>query len=122
MRTRILPSALRRLALLLAASCGPVIVTSRQGPPPPPWFYPHRLEVVRYVYFPSLYVYFDFRTHTYIYREGNTWVRRNQLPDRYRNYDLSRQRYERIRGYEGENIREHHESIRRNSGRSNRSY
>ncbi len=114
-----------RWGLLLAgilamslSSCGPVIVTSRPGPPPPPWFYPNRLEVVRYVYFPELSVYFDLRTHVYLYREGNVWVRRPQLPPRYRNYDLNRQRYERIRGYQEDNIAPYH---RENSGRSNRS-
>ena len=108
------------IVLMLTAACGPVLVTSRQGPPPPPWFYPNRVEVVRYVYFPELTLYFDLRSNTYIYLEGATWVRRNRLPERYLRYDLGRQRYHRIRGYQGEDIREYHNSTRRNSGRSNR--
>ena len=107
------------LLLLLLASCGPVVYTSHAGPPPPPWFYPHRVEVVRYVYFPELTVYFDLRTHTYLIREGNTWIRHPDLPPRYRSYDLSRQRYERIRSYDQDDIGPYDQS-RRNSGRSNR--
>ena len=107
--------------MMLMASCGPVVITSRPGPPPPPWFYPHRVEVVRYVYFPELTMYFDLRTHTYLYREGNTWIRREQLPPRYHNYDLSRQRYERISGYDNDDISPYHQQYRSNSGRSNRS-
>jgi hypothetical protein len=107
--------------MMLMASCGPVVITSRPGPPPPPWFYPHRVEVVRYVYFPELIVYFDLQTHTYLYLEGNTWVRHRELPPRFRNYDLNRQRYERIRGYEKDDINPYHQQYRSNSGRSNRS-
>lgn len=107
------------LILMLLASCGPVVFTSHAGPPPPPWFYPHRVEVVRYVYFPELTLYFDLRTHTYLYRDGGSWIRHRELPPRYRSYDLSRQRYERIRGYEQDDIKPYDQS-RTNSGRSNR--
>lgn len=107
--------------MMLMASCGPVVITSRPGPPPPPWFYPNRVEVVRYVYFPELTVYFDLTTHTYVCWEGNAWIRRPDLPPRYRNYDLSRQRYERIKGYDKDDISPYHEQYRSNSGRSNRS-
>lgn len=109
------------IVLMLTAACGPVLVTSRQGPPPPPWFYPNRVEVVRYVYFPDLVVYYDLRTRMYVYLDGNVWIRRDNLPPRYRTYDLSRQRYRRIPGYEADNIREYHDNQRKNSGRSNRS-
>lgn len=110
------------LIFLLLASCGPVVITSRQAAPPPPWFYPNRVEVVRYVYFPDLVVYYDFRTRMYVYLDGGVWIRRNQLPPRYSNYNLRRQRYRRIRGYDSDNIRQYHENERKNSGRSNRSY
>ena len=110
------------MILSLFASCGPVVITSRPSPPPPAWFYPNRLEVVRYVYFPDLVVYYDLRTRMYLYLDGGIWVRRNTLPPRYRNYNLSRERYRRIRGYDADNIREYHDNARKNSGRSNRSY
>jgi hypothetical protein len=103
------------------ASCGPVIVTSRAGAPPPPWFYPNRLEVVRYVYFPDLNIYYDLSTQVYLYLDGGIWVRRNVLPPRYRRIDLRRSRYERIRNYNDDSIRRYHEENNLNRGRSNRS-
>ena len=110
------------LALLMAvASCGPIVVTSRVGSPPPPWFYPNRLEVVRYVYFPDLMVYYDLSAQVYIYLDGGIWVRRSVLPPRYRNTDLRRSRYERIRNYTDDDIRRYHEQNNLNRGRSNRS-
>ena len=109
------------LALLLAASCGPVVITSRHGTPPPPWFYPNRLEVVRYVYFPEFSIYYDLSARTYVYLDGGLWVRRKLLPPRYRNINLRRHRYERIRNYHDDNIRRYHEENNANRGRSNRS-
>lgn len=106
--------------LLWLASCGPIVFTSQSGPPPPPWFYPHRVEVVRYVYFPELQVYFDLRTHSYLYLENRVWMRNRALPPRYGVIDLNRQRYERIRGYDQDDIRPYDDQSRRNSGRSNR--
>lgn len=111
------------LFFMLAAfeSCGPVVITSRVGHPPPPWFYPNRLEVVRYVYFPDLSVYYDLSTRVYVYYDGGIWVRRPVLPPRYRGVDLSRTRYERIRNYTDDNIRRYHEENNANRGRSNQS-
>lgn len=108
--------------LLFTTACGPVVITSRQGPPPPPWFYPNRVELVRYIYFPDLVLYYDLRTRMYVFLDDGVWVRRPQLPARYRTYDLRRQRYRRIPGYDADNIRNYHDNQRTNSGRSNRSY
>jgi hypothetical protein len=111
------------ILLSLLASCGPVVYTTNQpGPPPPPWFYPNRVEVVRYVYFPELRIYFDLYSRNYLYLEGGTWVRRNELPPRYRNYNLQRYRYRTIPGYRSEDIAPYDRDQRRNSGRSNREY
>lgn len=105
--------------LLAFASCGPVVISSRPSNPPPPWFYPNRLEVVRYVYFPEISIYYDLTARTYLYLDGGIWVRRNVLPPRYRNYDLRRSRYERIRNYHDDNIRRYHDERNANRGRSN---
>ncbi|MBT8320117.1 MAG: hypothetical protein KJO90_00450 [Eudoraea sp.] len=102
----------------LLMSCGPVIVASRPASPPPPWFYPNRLEVVRYVYFPELTIYYDFHTSMYLYFEGGIWVRKNVLPPRYRQYNLRRSRYVRVRNYRDDRIEEYHNN-RANRGRSN---
>ena len=109
------------IILTAVSSCGPVVITSRIGNPPPPWFYPNRLEVVRYVYFPDLNLYYDLSTRVYIYLDGGVWVRRNVLPPRYRRIDLRRSRYERIRNYDEDDIRRYHDQNNLNRGRSNRS-
>ncbi|NHF59622.1 hypothetical protein FK220_009740 [Flavobacteriaceae bacterium TP-CH-4] len=105
---------------LLLASCGPVVLTTRVADPPPPWFYPNRLELVRYVYFPEFSFYYDLSSRTYVYLDAGVWVRRKVLPTRYRNIDLRRSRYERIRNYNDDNIRRYHEEHNANRGRSNR--
>jgi hypothetical protein len=111
-------------ALLLSgffflASCGPVLVSSRVGPPPP-WFYPNRVELVRYVYFPEYGFYYDLTTRNYIYRDNNAWIRVNVLPPRYRNVNLNRSRYTRIRNYRDDDIQRYHEQNNADRGRSNR--
>lgn len=113
-------SLLITIVFLLFASCGPVVITSRGNNPPPPWFYPNRLEVVRYVYFPEFTIYYDLYARTYIYLEGSIWVRRNELPPKYRNVNLMRSRYERVQNYSDDNIRSYHEANNTNRGRSNR--
>lgn len=108
------------LIVLFLASCGPVVLSTRIGEPPPPWFYPNRLEVVRYVYFPEYSFYYDLTARAYIYLDGGVWVRRNVLPVRYRNINLNKARYERVRNYNDENIRRYHQENNANRGRSNR--
>lgn len=104
---------------LFLTSCGPVILTTRHHSPPPPWFYPNRIELVRYVYFPEYSIYYDLSARTYLYLDGGVWVRREVLPQRYQRIDLSRSRYERIRNYNDDNIRNYHEEHNANRGRSN---
>lgn len=106
--------------LLLLVSCGPMVLTTSFSEPLPPWFYPNRLEVVRYVYFPEYRFYYDLSAGTYVYLDGGVWVRRKVLPPRYHNLDLSRSRYERVKGYRSDNIRKYHEEYNANRGRSNR--
>ncbi|WP_222983390.1 hypothetical protein [Flagellimonas meishanensis] len=123
MRTQIisLKKVLVAMAIFLFAGCGPVVWTASIQHPPPPWFYPNRLEVVRYVYFPEYSIYYDLTTRVYLYFDGGIWVRRTTLPPRYRTLDLSRARYERIKGYRNDNIQPYHQEHNANRGRSNRS-
>lgn len=89
-------------------SCGPVVFTARLNNPPPPWFYPNRIETVRYVYFPDHYIYYDLSLSTYFYLDNNVWIRTRVLPSRYNNIDLRRSRYKRINNYSGDNIGQYH--------------
>ncbi|NNJ88828.1 MAG: hypothetical protein HKP53_05455 [Eudoraea sp.] len=104
---------------LFLVSCGPVLISSRIGPPPS-WFYPNRVEVVRYVYFPEYGFYYDFTTRNYIYWDNSAWIRVSVLPPRYRNVNLNRSRYTRIRNYRDDNIQRYHEQNNTNRRRSNR--
>lgn len=108
------------LMLFGLQGCGPVIVSHRLADPPPPWFYPHRVEAVRYVFFPEFSIYYDLSSRTYIYLDGGIWVRGNVLPPRYRSYNLNRSRYERIRNYYDDDIKRYHDQYKANKGRSNR--
>jgi len=96
-------------------SCGPVLFTARLNNPPPPWFYPNRIETVRYVYFPDHTIYYDLSLSTYFYLENNIWLSATVLPARFSGINLRRSRYTRINNYFGDNIRQFH----RDNGRRN---
>ncbi len=117
---KFIPIPIVMLALLAMQACGPVLVSARLGDPPPPWFYPHRVETVRYVFFPDISIYYDLSTRTYIYLDGGIWVRHRELPSRYRSQDLNRYRYERIRNYYEDDIQRYHQENNANRGRSNK--
>ncbi|KAA2219812.1 hypothetical protein F0361_09550 [Maribacter flavus] len=119
-RRKLSKSILKTIVFLLIASCGPVVITSRGNNPLPPWFYPNRLEVVRYVYFPEFSIYYDLYARAYIFLEGGIWLRRNDLPSRYNNANLMHSGYERIQNYSDDNISRYHEENNTNRGRSNR--
>lgn len=106
------------LSLFAFQSCGPVVIAHRTDMPPPPWFYPNRIETVRYVYFPSYAIYYDLSLRTYIYYDNNSWLRVKTLPARYRNLNLRRSKYRRINNFYGDNIRKYHENNNAR-GRSN---
>ena len=109
------------LTLSSFQACGPVIVSHRLADPPPPWFYPNRVETVRYVFFPEFSIYYDLSTRTYIYLDGGVWRRNRVLPTRYRSYNLNRSRYERVHNYYDDNIERYHNQNNSNRGRSNKS-
>jgi hypothetical protein len=96
------------LMFLALSSCGPIIVSSRPNHPPPPWFYPNRVEVVRYVYFPEYSIYYDLTLSNYLYLNNGAWVRVRVLPAQYNYIDFNRSRYVRVRGYRGDTIRQYH--------------
>jgi len=103
-------------------SCGPVVFSSRLGTPPPPWFYPNRIENVRYVYFPDYTIYYDLSLRNYIYFENGAWFTVDILPSRFNSIDLRRSRHIRINNYFDDNIKRYHNEIRnkRNSPRTRR--
>lgn len=98
--------------------CGPVVISSRPEKPMPPWFYPNRIEMVRYVYFPDYMLYYDLSLRNYIYLDNNVWVRVNVLPPRYRTIDLRRSKFVHIKTFRGDNIGRYHRENNRTRGRS----
>lgn len=125
LNTKIMKKGMFFMLLFLAVismvfeSCGPVIVSARTSAPPPPWFYPNRVETVRYVYFPDYMIYYDLSLRNYIYLENGVWITVNVLPARYSRVNLRRSRFVRINNYYGDDIKRYHNenSVR---GRSNR--
>lgn len=85
-------------------SCGSIVISSEPGRPLPPWFYPNRLEIVRYVYFPEYHIYYDISMRKYLYYDSGAWVRSNALPSRYSHFNLNRSRYIRVRDYHDDDI------------------
>lgn len=100
-------------------SCGPVLFTARLNNPPPPWFYPNRIETVRYVYFPDHTIYYDLSLSTYFYLENGIWLSARVLPARFNGINLQRSRYTRINNYFGNNIRQYHSDRRNTTRRKN---
>ncbi|PKV50624.1 hypothetical protein ATE84_2687 [Aquimarina sp. MAR_2010_214] len=110
------------LSIASLKSCGPIVITSSPDTPPPPWFYPNRVETVRYVYFPDHNIYYDISYRHYIYFENNIWITIDALPAQYHYINLNRSRYVRIRDYHGNNIHSYHSTNRYyNHSRSTRS-
>ena len=111
------------IGLSVMQSCGPVVISSRPDMPPPPWFYPNRVETVRYVYFPEHMIYYDLSLRNYLYLNNGIWVRARTLPQRYNSINLRRSRFVRIKDYRSDNIsryhRENNTNTRRSSNRSN---
>jgi len=53
---------------------------------------PSGYDYVDYYYLPEVESYYYVPTHTFIYLNGNRWVKTKHLPARYRGYDLHRGR------------------------------
>ena len=107
------------LFILTTESCGPMVISSRPDVPPPPWFYPNRVELVRYVYFPDYMIYYDLSLRNYIYLNNGIWVRVNVLPSRYNAINLRRSKFVHVKGYRGDDISRYHSenNVNRNTSR-----
>ena len=66
----------------------------------PAWA-PLGYEDSRFYYLPDVEGYYDVRNSMFIYYEGNSWIHRSYLPNRYRNYDLYKGYKVEMRGYRG---------------------
>lgn len=108
------------LTLLMLSSCGTIVFSSKSNNLPPSWFYPNRLEMVRYVYFPEYSFYYDLSANSYVYLDAGVWVRRSSLPLRYKDIDLRRSRYERVRNYTDDNIRSYHDNYSKSKYRTSK--
>lgn len=106
--------------ILLVASCGPVVFSSNSEKLPPSWFYPNRIETVRYVYFPEHMIYYDLPFQNYIYLNNGTWVTVKVLPKPYSSIDLRRSRFIRVKDYRGDNIYGYHKGNNTNREKSRR--
>jgi len=100
------------ISMFTFESCGPVLISSRPHTPPPPWFYPNRVETVRYIYFPDHMIYYDLSLRTYLYLENGAWISVNILPARFNRINLRRSRTLRINNYFGNDIRRYHNENR----------
>ena len=101
-------------------SCGPIVFTTRLGAPPP-WFYPNRIETVRYVYFPDYTIYYDFTLRKYIYLDNNIWITASILPAKFNHINLRRVKHKRINNYYGDDIKKYHKESDQKRGYSNSS-
>ena len=54
----------------------------------PPQWGPVENRDVQYYYLPDVEAYYDVPSAMFIYYNGSSWIRRAQLPAKYRNYDL----------------------------------
>ncbi len=121
MKTKFSPVKILILVLFFAlSSCGPIFISSRPSAPPPPWFYPNRVETVRYVYFPDYLIYYDLSLGNYIYLENGVWITVKVLPTRYNTLNLRRSRYIRVNNYFGDEINIYHRENQIKRGRSNK--
>lgn len=108
------------MSSLILVSCGPLIISSRPEMAPPHWFYPNRIEPVRYVYFPDHVIYYDLLLRQYLYLENNVWIRVNVLPSKYRSLNLNRSKFLHVKGYRGDGIQKYHRAHYSNSPRSSK--
>lgn len=107
------------LIILLISSCGSFVYISKAGNiPPPAWYYPNKVETIRYIYFPDYEIYYDFYLNNYFYLNDGNWLSTTILPKRFYGINLHRSKQVRITNYYGDDLKRYHlETIikRRNS-------
>ena len=96
------------LTLLLINSCGSIVFTSKIATPPPPWYYPNKVETVRYIYFPDYEIYYDFYKTNYLYCNDGEWFNASTLPKRFYGINLERSKKVRVTNYYGDDIKKYH--------------
>lgn len=101
----ILPVLLGAFILLLD-SC--VVVKPAPGPPPgnargrseggpPPWAPAHGYRAkTRYVFFPTIGIYYDLQRESYMYLDGGKWITAKTLPTAYSGYNLKKLKQEEL--------------------------
>lgn len=96
------------LMLFLVESCVPLVFTSKLDTQPPHWYYPNRVETVRYIYFPDYEIYYDFTSRNYLYCDNRTWLNAKVLPQRFYGINLKRSKQVRIKNYFEDTIQKYH--------------
>lgn len=99
----ILPALLAGMMLTLD-SC--IVFRPASGPPPgrgpdaqgpPPWAPAHGYRAkTRYVFFPTIGIYYDLNKKIYTYYEGGKWITVNALPAKFAHHDLKKLKQEEL--------------------------
>ena len=100
-------------------SCGSVVLSTRLGAPPPPWFYPNRVETVRYIYFPEYELYYDLAFSNYRYVDNGIWFSAIVKPNHLNGVNLKRSKKVKIHNYFNDDLQKYHlenSTKRRKSG------
>jgi hypothetical protein len=87
---------MKKLLLAFALFAGAVTTTTTSGAQVSvsfnignqPLWGPTGYDYAQYYYMPDVDAYYNVSNQQFIYMDGGQWVYRNQLPFRYRNYDL----------------------------------
>lgn len=75
------------MILFIASNAGAQAPVKMYPNSPPQWG-PEGYSGIQFYYLPDMEIYYDVYAATFISRRMGVWVHRNNLPYRYRNYDL----------------------------------
>ena len=96
------------ITILLINSCGTVVFISKTNTAPPQWYYPDKVETVRYIYFPDYEIYYDFYLRNYLFLKDGNWLHDTVLPKRFYGINLQHRKQVRITNYYGDDIKKYH--------------